>query len=262
MTACHGCNERSSQSAAKSAWEPGDSGTVFVFNYPARTLKKYYVYYEWLQVDPYQRVPIKRVRAEVLSSGEREYGQNIVQVFNNFKERSLTYEVYQGALHTDIVVSSSPYGNNAYDFVRSSQMRDELFDTQFRLGYNRVSTLVNRITSALNIKRFAILSEKFDFNIIFPDGSYVKVEPILHRQTYNIVEVKDGDGNTIPVTPPNTPQYYHHRQWARYENFKEYMSELGLRMRQAELSRSCPRIKTTCSISSDNSRMTCLAVCS
>ncbi|RXF02299.1 hypothetical protein D9603_10965 [Pseudoalteromonas sp. PS5] len=81
-------------------------------------------------------------------------------------------------------------------------MRDELFDTHFRLGYNRVSTLVNRITSALNIKRFAIFSEKFDFNIIFPDGSYVKVEPNLHRQTYSIVEVKDGDGNTIPVTPP------------------------------------------------------------
>ncbi|MDW7548321.1 hypothetical protein HUZ36_06485 [Pseudoalteromonas sp. McH1-7] len=35
MTACHGCSESYSQSAAKDTWEPGKSGTIFVFNYPA-----------------------------------------------------------------------------------------------------------------------------------------------------------------------------------------------------------------------------------
>ncbi|USD27130.1 hypothetical protein J8Z24_08995 [Pseudoalteromonas sp. SCSIO 43201] len=39
MTACHGCSESYSQSAAKDAWEPGESGTIFVLNTQREHLK-------------------------------------------------------------------------------------------------------------------------------------------------------------------------------------------------------------------------------
>ena len=270
---CHGCTEAQNSMAAKSLFPRKQGGQAYIVDYTSRTYVKYQVYVEWIDTGDRQ---VPALRTKLLSMENSEIS-SLDKLFSLIDD--LQYEISStsfvdpsqvqakaasptsaGIALATLDVGYSVNGDNAYDFIRTSKMRNEMYQAHLAGGINRFAVGLNAVTDALNLGAINLKELKLHIVLRFEGGSSVKVYPNFLTETYDIIPdtARDADGNTIPMTRAEAiGDRFIFTTTIRRNLFNNYLGAWAFR--SVELQSSCSRTATICSVA--NGEVVCNTSC-
>lgn len=260
ISACHGCDTPNTISAAKKIYGRTENGISYVVDKPNNSFRKFSVYTEWINTGD-RNVPVKRAIEKTLTTAESEASIELLAAIEELYAGKQYRKDNASSLIADIVIIKDPYGNNAYDFIKTSIMQNKLYEYHHATNVNRFASNVNNLTSKLNLSAIHLKDIKLGFKLTFPDGSSIKVIPNSLTETYDIIPdtARDSLGNSIPLNRAIAGGNYLFTSKASLENFNHYLSYWGPNV-TFQWDNACSSVIVTC-IDAGDGRLICTGNC-
>jgi hypothetical protein len=260
ISACHGCDTPNTVSEAKKAYDRTESGISYVIDKPNNSFRKFTIYTEWVNTGDHN-VPVRRSIEKTLTSAESEAGIELLTAIEELYAGKRYRKGNASSLVADIEIIKDQYGNNAFDFINTSIMRNELYKYHHATNVNRFSTAINGATSKLNLSAIYLKDIKLGFQLIFPDKSSIKVIPNPLTETYDIIPntARDSSGNNIPLSKDVAGGNYVFTSQSNLENFNNYLGFWGTKV-SFKWDNACSSVIVTCR-DNGNGRLICTGSC-
>ena len=258
LTACHGCDAENTKSAALNAYEITQNGISYVVDKKNNSFRKYTVYTEWTNTGDHN-VPVRRGIERTLTSLEQEASTELLEGIGELYSGKQYRKSHSGGLIADIVIANDPNGDSAYDFIKTSKMRSDLYQLHLATKVNAFSVVVNSITSKLSLGSIHLKDIKLGIKLIFNDDSLLTVIPNPQTETYDIVanSARESDGNTIPLSKAVVNGNYIFSSKENTQSFSQYLGYWGITL---QWEHSCIPVTVSC-VEREGGGLICLGSC-
>lgn len=246
ISACHGCDTPNTNLSARKVYAVTENGISYVIDKPNNSFRKFTIYTEWINTGD-RNVPVRRSIEKTLTSTETEAGIELLAAIEELYSGKQYRKSNRSSLVADIEVIEDPNGKDAYDFVTTSIMRNQLYGLHMATKVSTFANTVNLITAKVSLGAINLKDIKLSLKLIFPNGSYVTVIPNPVTETYDLAPngSRDSDGNTIPLIKSNARGRYIFSSQFGLENFNNYIGLWGSEVRFI-WDNSCRSVTVTC----------------